>query len=93
MKTLAEMIAGNDPAPDSLCVTLDGLAHDGCRWPLGDPREASFRYCGAPALRDQFGNLHSYCAFHRALGVSGTARVARPNGSRPGIHLTKGCAQ
>ncbi len=80
MKTLAEMIAGNDPAPDSRRVTLDDLAHDDCRWPLGNPRESSFRYCGAPALRDQFGNLHSYCAFHRAMAVRGTARVIRPGG-------------
>ena len=38
--------------PMSLRVTIVELKEEMCRWPLGDPTTAEFRYCGAhaPAL-------------------------------------------
>jgi GcrA cell cycle regulator len=32
-----------------------------CRWPLGDPATAEFRYCGSPAPSGP------YCAYHGGL--------------------------
>jgi GcrA cell cycle regulator len=46
-------------ALDGSGVTLDDLTQDACRWPLGDPREPSFRYCGQMAIDGK-----SYCAKH-----------------------------
>lgn len=37
-------------------------AHDGkgCQWPIGDPRDASFRFCGASVARNRWPRV--YCA-------------------------------
>jgi GcrA cell cycle regulator len=32
-----------------------------CRWPLGDPATAEFRYCGSPTASGP------YCAYHGRL--------------------------
>lgn len=40
---------GDDGAtPISSRVTLQALEDHHCRWPVGDPRAASFRFCGCP---------------------------------------------
>lgn len=43
-------------------VTLEELKFRSCRWPYGDPRLESFRYCGEP--RQPCG---PYCAAHHGL--------------------------
>ena len=43
-------------------VTLAKLRHYDCRFPLGDPGHADFRYCGSPAEEGK-----SWCAGHMAL--------------------------
>ena len=48
-------------APEAL---LD-LERGQCRWPLGDPREAGFGFCGLPVAGDKT----SYCAVHRGVSV------------------------
>jgi GcrA cell cycle regulator len=47
--------------PMSLRVTIVELKESMCRWPLGDPTTADFRYCGSPT--------HSgpYCPYHGGL--------------------------
>ena len=40
-----------------------GLERHHCRWPLGDPRQADFRFCREPTQ----GAV--YCEHHRALGT------------------------
>ena len=47
--------------PMSLRVTIVDLKEAMCRWPLGDPTNPDFRYCGSPALSGP------YCAHHGAL--------------------------
>jgi GcrA cell cycle regulator len=37
-------------------VTLD---RNDCRWPIGDPRQAEFHFCGAPQLAGR-----PYCELH-----------------------------
>jgi GcrA cell cycle regulator len=47
--------------PMSLRVTIVELKESMCRWPLGDPATAEFRYCGSPAASGP------YCAYHGGL--------------------------
>lgn len=50
--------------PDnSTLIGLFDLTETTCRFPIGDPREEGFGYCGAPS---PFGGS-PYCAFHHAL--------------------------
>lgn len=44
-------------------VVMRPVSKQPCRWPLGEPRTPSFRFCEAPA---DLG--HSYCADHRSIG-------------------------
>jgi GcrA cell cycle regulator len=48
--------------PMSLRVTIVDLKEAMCRWPLGDPTSADFRYCGSPAP-----GAGPYCAHHGKL--------------------------
>jgi GcrA cell cycle regulator len=47
--------------PMSLRVTIVELKESMCRWPLGDPATAEFRYCGSPTASGP------YCAYHGRL--------------------------
>jgi GcrA cell cycle regulator len=53
------------PPPPGAGVTLMELRLSSCRFPIGDPRDESFRYCGAP--RESMEDGKSYCSFHAAL--------------------------
>ena len=46
-------------------VALLELERGQCRWPLGDPREAGFGFCGLPVA----GEKTSYCAVHHGVSV------------------------
>ncbi len=48
--------------PMSLRVTIVELKEAMCKWPLGDPSSAEFRYCGSPS--SGFG---PYCGHHAKL--------------------------
>jgi GcrA cell cycle regulator len=48
--------------PMSLRVTIVELKEEMCRWPLGDPTTAEFRYCGAHAP-----SAGPYCAHHSRI--------------------------
>lgn len=54
----------NAPLPKSRPVVLFDLKPHHCRWPLGDPKIETFRFCGAP--RD---GEHVYCAAHRLAAL------------------------
>jgi GcrA cell cycle regulator len=47
--------------PMSLRVTIVELKESMCRWPLGDPANSEFRYCGSPTASGP------YCAYHAGL--------------------------
>ncbi len=64
------------PAPPppvaALMLPLRQLRDDQCRWPVGDPREAGFGFCGcqkAPGV--------PYCAHHAAIAYNPAARRRR----------------
>jgi GcrA cell cycle regulator len=42
--------------------TVTTLEPRDCRWPVGDPRQADFHFCGEPQVRGQ-----SYCGEHLRL--------------------------
>jgi hypothetical protein len=48
-----------------------------CRWPIGEPGEAGFHYCGAASVSGR-----SYCAAHLAIAID---RVLSPIHSEAGI--------
>jgi len=57
--------------------TLNDLEINDCRWPIGDPRQADFHFCGAP---QQSGR--PYCAAHWAMSFEASKtrqrEVVRP---------------
>ncbi|RMD63578.1 MAG: GcrA cell cycle regulator, partial [Alphaproteobacteria bacterium] len=60
--------AGSSTPPNTLSVTASRLAttrNNGkgprCLWPIGDPREPDFHFCGAPAVDGK-----PYCSHHCA---------------------------
>ena len=42
-----------------------------CRWPIGDPRQKDFHFCGKPQVEG-----HPYCEFHTRKGFQ-PARALR----------------
>jgi len=56
----------------SLCepVTLMELRESMCRWPIGDPAQSEFRYCGAKKLP----GAGPYCACHANVAYHGHDR-------------------
>ncbi|MBI4723670.1 MAG: GcrA cell cycle regulator [Rhodomicrobium sp.] len=57
-----------DPAPEGL-ITLIDLKETMCHWPIGDPMEEGFHFCGR---RKGFGS--PYCEHHSAIAYNPTAR-------------------
>jgi hypothetical protein len=53
---------------------LVNLESDDCRWPLGDPREPHFRFCGALQLPG-----YPYCERHRRIAF----QPAKPRYHQP----------
>jgi GcrA cell cycle regulator len=51
--------------PLTATATLFTLERHGCRWPIGDPQDEAFGYCG----RDREGH-RNYCPGHAPLGVA-----------------------
>ncbi len=52
----------NPALPPGERVTLMMLKRDMCRWPIGDPCEEGFHFCGRPSLSGV-----SYCEFHARI--------------------------
>ena len=54
---MAHMTKPNKPKTKP--KTVDTLERYDCRWPIGDPRQADFHFCGAPQLAGR-----PYCELH-----------------------------
>jgi GcrA cell cycle regulator len=77
----AELLEGQNPAcvslpkprrvSDDLITAIETLQAHSCRWPIGNPSEDGFRFCGCEKLP-----LNSYCEAH--------IRLARPGDPRKG---------
>jgi GcrA cell cycle regulator len=53
------------PETLSATCTIETIGRHGCRWPVGDPQDAAFGFCGR-----QIGGVGSYCADHAALAFA-----------------------
>lgn len=52
------------------------LSAQACRWPIGDPREPGFHFCGAPSIPSK-----PYCAEHAAIAYVGSSKSNSSNSS------------
>ena len=59
--------------PISLKVSLLALNGQMCKWPIGDPREASFQFCG----HRNFNSL-PYCEYHARLSYTPRSKQRQP---------------
>ncbi len=58
------------PEPKKIRSLVD-LSANTCRWPIGDPKEAGFHFCGGNAMSGK-----PYCAEHAAIAYVGNSRAA-----------------
>lgn len=58
--------------------TLDQLDNSCCHWPVGDPRDAEFFFCGAPKANDE--NI-PYCRPHFDRSQQRETRPRKPQGA------------
>ena len=64
--------------PMSLKVTIVELRESMCKWPIGDPSSAEFRYCGSPAHTGT-----PYCQYHGKLAYQPAQDRRRERDRRP----------
>ena len=64
--------------PMSLKVTIVELRESMCKWPIGDPSSADFRYCGSPANTGA-----PYCQYHGKLAYQPAQDRRRERDRRP----------
>lgn len=62
--------------PVSRRVQLLELTFRSCRWPLGDPRDDDFTFCGADRVKPHDA-YNAYCAAHAAVAYYRTSRSAQ----------------
>jgi GcrA cell cycle regulator len=68
-------LANATSRPDGKLISILELSEKNCRWPVGDPRDTGFGYCG----NDSYGS-HPYCAEHVAIAFQAPNRKdKRPN--------------
>lgn len=71
-----QVIVDTTPAPEapaSLCLPLIELTATTCRWPVGDPRQPGFGFCGHDIAEGS-----RYCPYHRARSVRGSTGAFVP---------------
>jgi GcrA cell cycle regulator len=54
-------------------VKLEDLNHNMCKWPIGDPKDNDFHFCGCKSEPG-----HSYCEHHTAMAyrTTGGGRIS-----------------
>lgn len=62
------------PAAGAVAALTPGC----CKFPLGDPRSAGFKFCGAPALATIDEHVRPYCAEHDRLCHSPSSAGFKP---------------
>ena len=71
----AEAATHADPGSTTVAAVL-ALHEASCRWPLGDPRHSSFRFCGDPVVEPPYCQRHHDAAY-----------MPRLSEARPGFRL------
>jgi hypothetical protein len=67
----AEAAAHADPGSTTVAAVL-ALRETNCRWPIGDPGSANFRFCSDPVVAPP------YCERHRAAAYMARRELIRP---------------
>lgn len=65
------------PPPEARMIGILELAAHDCRYPIGDPKEAGFGFCGAPASIGR-----SYCEHHHSLAYQPESTGKRSSTAR-----------
>ena len=50
-------------------MTLEKIKGNMCRWPIGDPKDGDFHFCGNPSEPS-----HSYCPNHMDIAHTANTR-------------------
>lgn len=77
----ADLETFNKNIPLAQRVTIDGLTHVTCRFPLGDPAAPEFFYCGALEANNMEGV--PYCRVHRGFAYAGKSSAKPWLAGRP----------
>ncbi len=67
-----------NPGHSQKIVSLLELSENSCRWPIGDPKESGFGFCGS-----DIGENRSYCASHTTLAYSSGGKKTSKNKTGP----------
>lgn len=51
-------------------LSIMDLTQTTCHWPIGDPNDADFHFCGMPAGKRRNGKPSSYCSSHTELAYN-----------------------
>jgi GcrA cell cycle regulator len=65
----------NKPAEvkkETRVFTLTDLSAQTCRWPIGDPKNEDFRFCGKPVAAGK-----PYCGEHCSVAYVGSSKSSR----------------
>ncbi len=78
------------PIPEAQRRTVETLEAHHCRWPIGDPQEADFHFCGSKKID---GLPYCECHARRAYNTAAPSEKATPRrspitGSFVGLHRT-----
>jgi GcrA cell cycle regulator len=68
----APVMAEKNPEPEMVRVPLTKLSADTCRWPLGDPQDENFRFCGCRT------GGSTYCEYHARIAYQPVQRRLKP---------------
>jgi hypothetical protein len=61
-----------DAIPPGQRRTINTIERSNCRWPIGDPQQKDFHFCGARTESE-----NSYCARHRAIAYAPVRKSSR----------------
>lgn len=61
-------------------VRLVDLTATSCRWPIGDPKDAAFRFCGKDADRQPYCTQHAKVAYQPKVTKLQSPNPAKDNG-------------
>ena len=70
-----ETVVQKPEAPQGERATIFTLTASTCRWPIGDPSQSDFYFCGAKSASGQ-----PYCDYHAAMAY----QAPQPRSSRRG---------
>lgn len=81
VSSLPPLPANFQKPPEDLIRSALYAEDDGCKWPIGDPRQPDFHSCNAPRVD------RNYCAKHKAIATGKAVNLAPKSFRRYGTAL------